>query len=186
MTKKNNDDSLNEPTSNSDQINITEESNIPISDNVEMENQDKNNELISHLNSKVDEYKFTAQRIQAEFENYRKRNEEIKNSIRNETTNDIIQEFLSVLDSINSALKIVQEGSAKEGINLIAKQLYSLLTKYEVEEINPENEEFNPLFHNALMQEENSSKAGTVVQVFQRGYKRKGKVIRCATVKVAV
>ncbi|MDD4120152.1 MAG: nucleotide exchange factor GrpE [Clostridia bacterium] len=186
MAKKNKDENLNEPKDNSEKLNSAEESDTPVSEDPKTDEFEINNEVIAQLNLKIDDYKFTAQRIQAEFENYRKRNEEIKNSIKSDTINEIIQEFLLVLDSINSALKIVQEGSAKEGINLIAKQFYSLLTKYEVEEIDPENEAFNPLFHNAVMQEENPEKVGTVVQVFQKGYKRKGKVIRFATVKVAV
>lgn len=192
MAKKNDDeknDILNDKQPDNSGVSSSDASNINEStDDAKKEsaNLDAKDLLINELNLRLEEYKLTAQRLQAEFENYRKRNEEAKKSQRFDVTNDVLLDFLTVLDSVNCALNIVKEESLREGINLIAKQFNALLSSYEVLEIDPLNSKFDPMFHNAIMQIDNPESVGNVVQVFQKGYIRKGKVLRYATVKVAV
>jgi molecular chaperone GrpE len=192
MAKKNDDeknDILNDKQPDNSGVSSSDASNINEStDDAKKEsaNLDAKDLLINELNLRLEEYKLTAQRLQAEFENYRQRNDEAKKSQRFDVTNDVLLDFLTVLDSVNCALNIVKEESLREGINLIAKQFNALLSSYEVLEIDPLNSKFDPMFHNAIMQIDNPESVGNVVQVFQKGYIRKGKVLRYATVKVAV
>ncbi|HOO22905.1 MAG TPA: nucleotide exchange factor GrpE [Clostridia bacterium] len=134
---------------------------------------------------KADEFKDLAQRIQAEFENYRKRNMEAVRQSRNDAINDFIIDLLPVLDNFERALSIIADEKTKAGVELIYKQLLDLLRKYEVEEIKAEGEEFNPDVHDAIAQEEDTEQANKVVAVFRKGYKRKDKILRPTMVKVA-
>lgn len=77
------------------------------------------------------------------------------------------------------------DDNVKEGVNLIKKQLLSTLEKYKVKEIVCIGEEFDPNYHNAVMQEECENK-NKILDVLQKGYTRNGKVIRYSMVKVGV
>lgn len=134
---------------------------------------------------KADEFKDMAQRVQAEFDNYRKRNIESVRIARNEGINDLLTELLPAIDNFERGLNALTEEKSKPGIELIYKQLLNLLQKYEVEEINSLGEEFNPNLHHAISQAEDAVNKNKIVEVFQKGYKRKDKVLRPAMVKVA-
>jgi molecular chaperone GrpE len=100
---------------------------------------------------------------------------------------------LGVLDNMErasaSAAGDSGEGSAslREGIDMVVKQLKEILAKYDVEEIPTEGVKFDPNFHHAVMQEEDSDKEeGTILEVFQKGYRIKTRVLRPSVVKVAL
>ncbi len=130
------------------------------------------------------EYKDMAQRIQAEFDNYRKRNLDAVKNARNDGTDDVIEALFPVLDNFERGLKAVDE-SARAGIELIQKQIINILDKFEVKEIEALGQEFDPNYHHAIARCEDSENANKVVEVFQKGYIRKNKVLRPAMVKVA-
>ena len=130
------------------------------------------------------EYKDMLQRLQAEFDNYRKRNAESVKIARNDGINEMILELLPVMDSFERGIASLED-SAKSGMELICKQLSNLFTKYEVVEIPALGEEFDPNVHHAIAQCDDAENAGKVVEVFQKGYKRKNKVLRASLVKVA-
>lgn len=142
-------------------------------------------ELIAMAEAKAKEYRELAQRVQAEFDNYRKRNNESVRNARIEGGNEVILGLLPLADTMEIALKMVTDEKSKEGIQLIYKQLKSLLEKYEVTEIEAQGEAFDPDLHHAVLQIEDAEQAGKVVEVLQKGYRRSGKVIRYAMVKVA-
>jgi molecular chaperone GrpE len=135
-------------------------------------------------NKKADQFKDMAQRIQAEFDNYRKRNNESVRQSRNDGVNEILLELLPIIDNFERGLDTLED-KAKSGVELIYKQVCGLLKKYDVEEISAIGEEFNPELHHAIAQAEDAENANKVVEVFQKGYKRKNKVLRPAMVKVA-
>lgn len=83
------------------------------------------------------------------------------------------------------ALAMITDENTAKGVNLIYKQFMTVLEKYKVTEIPALNEDFNPEFHNAVMQVEDEENAGKVVEVLQKGYIREGKVLRYSMVKVA-
>ncbi len=134
---------------------------------------------------KSEEYKELAQRIQAEFENFRKRNNDAVKVARIDGNNEIILNLLPVIDNFERGLDMLEE-SAKPGVELIYKQIKSILEKYGVEEIPALGEDFNPIVHHAIAQcEAEENNTNKIVEVFQKGYKRKDKVLRPAMVKVA-
>ena len=126
-------------------------------------------------------------RMLAEYDNYRKRTAAEAERQKLVGITQALTALFPVIDSINRALEVLAEDDkAKQGILQIKKQFEAALDKLGVEQIPALGCEFNPEYHNAVMQEENAEMAGKVVQVFQEGYKYKDFVIRPAMVKVAV
>lgn len=139
---------------------------------------------LSEAKKSADEFKGMAQRIQAEFDNYRKRNAEAVRNARLDGTDDVISALLPVIDNFERGMDAV-EGSARTGIELIYKQVMSVLEKFEVREIEALGQEFDPKYHHAIAKCDDEERANTVVEVFQKGYIRKNKVLRPSMVKVA-
>lgn len=132
----------------------------------------------------AEEFKNMAQRIQAEFDNYRKRNADAVRNARNDGVDDVIAMFFPVLDNFERGMKAVEE-SAKTGMELIYKQILAVFEKLEVKEIEALGQEFDPKFHHAIARCDDEENANIIVEVFQKGYLRKNKVLRPAMVKVA-
>ncbi|HHW56231.1 MAG TPA: nucleotide exchange factor GrpE [Clostridia bacterium] len=133
------------------------------------------------------EYLDIAQRLKAEFENYRKRTEKEKAELIDYGQEIVMLELLPVIDNFERALS--SEGdynSLKEGIELIYRQFKKILDKFGVKEIEAEGQIFDPYKHHAVMQEEVEGKQpNEIIEVFQKGYYLKDKVIRPSLVKVA-
>lgn len=142
-------------------------------------------ELLAKADAKVKEYKELAQRVQAEFENYRKRTNDSAKTAASDGENGVILSVLPLMDTVSIAMGMVSDEKTVAGLQLIQKQFEAVLTKYGVEEIKAAGEVFNPDYHNAVMQVEDAENAGKVAEVLQKGYIRNGKVIRYAMVKVA-
>lgn len=132
----------------------------------------------------AEEYKDMAQRIQAEFDNYRKRNVESVRIAREDGKEDVLAVLLGVIDNFERGLNALDEVS-KPGVELIYKQVLSILDKFEVKEIEALGKAFDPQYHHAIAQCEDAERANSVVEVFQKGYIRKNKVLRPSLVKVA-
>lgn len=127
-------------------------------------------------------------RLAAEYENYRRRTTEEKTNIYADATAKAIKEILPIGDSIEMALKSVDNAPEeyKKGLELICNQLKASLEKLNVETFGEVGEEFNPELHNAVMKiEDDSLGENTIAQVFQTGYKTGDKIIRHAMVQVA-
>lgn len=140
---------------------------------------------ISEDAKKAEEFKDLAMRIQAEFDNYRKRNVNAISNARQDGHNDIIEAIFPIMDNFERGLSIIKDENIKSGVELIYKQFLDLLAKYEVEEIEANGTEFNPDLHHAVAQVDDEANANKIIQVYQKGYKRKNKVLRPAMVKVA-
>lgn len=128
------------------------------------------------------------QRLQADFDNYRRRNAALAADSLEEGARNTIKNLLPVLDNFDRALEAVPEDETNawvDGMKLVAKQLYDTLEKAGLEEIEA-NGIFDAEFHNAVMQEEAEGKeSGEIIAVFQKGYKVKNRIIRHSMVKVA-
>ena len=142
-------------------------------------------DIVALAQSKMEEYKDTLQRVQAEFDNYRKRNAEAVKQARAEGVNETILQMLPVLDTVEIAIGMINDEATKAGVELIRKKFAEVFSHYGVEEIEAEGAEFDPALHNAVMQVEDAENSGKVVEVLRKGYRRNGKVIRYAMVKVA-
>jgi len=126
-------------------------------------------------------------RLRADYENFRRRNQEATIRARQDATADAVEKILPVTDSLDRALKICEDEKVREGLILIKKQFETSLEQLGVTEIKAEGEVFDHNFHNAVMKGEvEGDEVGKVLEVFQRGYKIGNKVIRYAMVKVGV
>ena len=128
----------------------------------------------------------TLQRLQADFENYKKRTEKEKALATQQATTKIIQQLLPIIDTFELALKNKsnQEQFTK-GIEMIYAQLYHTLQNLGLKPINTTNKKFDPHLHEVLMQEERKEcEDDAIVEEFQKGYILKDNVIRTSKVKI--
>ena len=138
-----------------------------------------------------DELVDTLQRLQAEFENHKKRVEKEAAEHHIQANADLLRQFLQVLDNFELALNHAtpaerQEGLYK-GVELIYAQLLDLLETNEITTIQPaEGERFDPYKHEAMLTEHrDGTEKNTILEVLQRGYMLKERILRTAKVKVA-
>jgi molecular chaperone GrpE len=126
-------------------------------------------------------------RMQAEFENARRRAAKEQQEYRDFAAADAIKSLLPVLDSFDRALQAKSEGSDfRSGVELIYKQLHDALAKVGVRPIAAKGEQFDPHVHEAIEMVETSDAADhEVIEELQRGYKLKDRLLRPAMVKVA-
>lgn len=140
-----------------------------------------------HKHEKKDEpdYLSLAQRIQAEFENYRRRMHDQLIIERQEGVISVIDVFLPCLDTFKEAKKSITDEKVLEGVNMIESKILDALKKLEVEKIDAVGQKFNPNFHDviAVMHNENYDD-DIILEEYQAGYKYKGKVIRYSKVIV--
>lgn len=161
---------------------------------VEQKKEPSLEEIVEELRKKLEEkekeakeYLDIAQRIKAEFDNYRKRTEKEKAEMISYGQEQVIIELLPVIDNFERALATEGDyNSLREGLELIYRQFKKVLDKFEVREIEAEGQMFDPYKHHALAQEEVEGKQpNEIIEVFQKGYYLKDKVIRPSLVKVA-
>lgn len=138
--------------------------------------------------AKADEYLAMAQRVQADFDNFRRRNESVRADAYADGQRNVAAAFLPVLDNLERALAAAQnsEGdSLRTGVEMILKQMRDAYTKLGVTEVNRLGEKFDPNVENAVMQgTPDEGEPGTVCMVLQKGYVMGKTVIREAMVKV--
>jgi molecular chaperone GrpE len=126
-------------------------------------------------------------RMQAEFENVRRRNAKEQQDFREYAAADAIKPLLPVLDSFDRALQVKADPAEfRSGVELIHKQLLNALAKLQVHPIAAKGEAFDPHVHEAIeMVETNDAPDHQVIEELQRGYKYKDRLLRPAMVKVA-
>jgi len=147
--------------------------------------QEKVDKLEEELKQSEDKYL----RLYAEFENFKRRkNKEIEtNSVYK--SQKVITEILPSLDNLERALQVESDNeeikSLLKGVEMVYEGLLNVLKSEGVELIETENAQFDPNYHHAVMQDEDSEKeSGAILDTFQKGYKLKDRVIRPAMVKV--
>jgi molecular chaperone GrpE len=146
--------------------------------------------LLTDARSKADEHWDQCLRLQAEIENLRKRNERDLANAHKFALERFASELLPVKDSLEMGLLAADENAdvarLKEGSELTLKMLANALEKFNIKEINPLNELFNPEYHEAMsMQEREDLAPNTVVTVVQKGYLLNDRLIRPAMVIVS-
>ena len=128
-------------------------------------------------------------RLAAEFDNYKKRNARLYETMVQAARESIILPILEVVDNYERALETADNsefGSLLEGTKLIHQQLTELLQKEGIEPIKAVGEEFDPNLHEAMMQiESDEYPEGVIAQEMRRGYKLNGKVVRHSRVAVS-
>lgn len=154
-------------------------------------NEQESNPLEKQLEeagAKAAEYLAMAQRVQADFENYRKRNESVRADAFAEGRRDVSAAMLPVLDNLERAVDAAagcEDEALRNGIGLVLRQMTEIYQKLDVSAIDRKGEKFDPNLENAVLQgTEEDGEPGTVCQVLQKGYRMGDKVLRHAMVKV--
>jgi molecular chaperone GrpE len=123
-------------------------------------------------------------RLMAEYDNFRKRSLKERDGIYAEAYSDAVKQLLPVIDNIERSVAFATDDETRKGLNMIVTQMVETLNKMGVTVI--ETKEFDPNVHNAVMHVDDESYGeGEIIEVFQKGYMYKDKVIRYAMVKVA-
>lgn len=146
------------------------------------EKKDKKDEQIEELQDRV-------KRQLAEFENFRNRSEKEKASMYEMGAKSVIEKILPVLDNFERGLAAIPEGEAESavatGMQMIYKQMVTELENMGVKPIEAVGKEFDPNFHNAVMQTESDEyESGIVAQELQKGYLYRDSVVRHSMVSV--
>ncbi len=133
-----------------------------------------------------DEYLALAQRAQADYQNFKRRNQQTRTEAYDDGSRETITAMLPVLDNLERAIAAA-EGESEAllaGVKMVHKQMLDSLIKLGLEEVPALGEQFDPDIHNAVMKS-SEGEPGTVLEVFEKGYRVKGRMIRYAMVKIA-
>ena len=127
-------------------------------------------------------------RLQADFENFRRRTMKEKEELAAVITQNLLTDLLPLLDNFERAMAVEQTDveAFQKGVEMIFTQLREVLDKHGLENIEADGQLFDPNIHQAVMRVENPDvEDGTITQVLQKGYQAKGRIIRPAMVQVA-
>lgn len=135
-----------------------------------------------------EEYLTMAQRVQADFDNFRRRNSAVRAEAYDEGARDLAKALLPVVDNLERAIAAAADSADKgmaEGVQLVYKQLIEVFEKRSITIICRLGEKFDPNLENAVLQgAAEDGEPGTVCEVFQKGYQMGNHVVRHAMVKV--
>ncbi len=125
-------------------------------------------------------------RLQADFDNFRRRQRQENEDLVKRAAAGLAESLLPVLDNFERALASMGDSPEKEGVAMIAKQMFTVLTQAGLQEIDALGQPFDPTVHQAVgqVQTEKEEEKGMVLTVLQRGYTFGGKLLRAAMVQV--
>lgn len=146
-----------------------------------LEDVEEQKENPKQKKTKEQELTETLQRLQADFENYRKRTEKENAEFRQYATKKLLTELLPILDNFEMALRVVDD----EGFKLIYAQLFEIMERYGLQRIDALDKKYDPRFHEALLQEDSEKEPGTILEELQKGYIVGETVVRPARVKIS-
>ena len=154
-------------------------------------NAAEESESVNPLQEKYDTLNNQYIRLAADFDNYRKRQEQEKEALLKYGAENTLKKMIEVLDNFERGMKAIETvedcDKVKECYNLAYKNFTDVLTKAGLEAIKAEGEQFDPNFHEAVMQTPTSDKPEhTIIAELQKGYKLGDKVLRPTLVNVAV
>lgn len=177
--KKHDDETVNQPEVQEEPVQEAPEAQEPQQD------------IALELARKCDEYLLMAQRTQADFENYKRRNETARAQAYADGMNDMLTAMLPVIDNFERAMESSNENTDAatllKGIELVKKQLEAVFEAKKCEAIDSnKGTAFDPAVHNAIMTapQEAGFEPGTIAATLQKGYRVGDKVIRYAMVSV--
>ncbi len=152
----------------------------------QIEEKEETNEL-SELKAKYDELYDKHLRVLAEYDNFKKRTQKEKDELFKFAVCDTVEKLLPVVDNLERAVDAETEKTPfYEGVCLVEKQLFEILEKIGVKQIEALGKTFDPNVHNAVMHTDDDEKGeAEIVEEFAKGYKLDDKVIRYSMVKVA-
>lgn len=162
-----------------------------VNNDEEIKEEKKEENIETILNNKIKDLESALLRNQAELQNYKRRHDEEFMKFKKYANEDLIKELLPVLDNFERAISMDDDDLDDDvsrflsGFKLIYSNLVGILNKLEVKEIEADGLEFDPNYHHAVLTEHDENKpAGVILEVLQKGYIYKDKVIRPVMVKV--
>jgi molecular chaperone GrpE len=143
-------------------------------------------EILEQTEEASENYLELAQRIQADFENYRKRAAREAAAAGERARSGLVRELLPVVDNLERALASAEDGEQHlaQGVRLVHAELIAVLERNGVEQFDPAGDKFDPSEHEALSVREDGE-PGLVVDVVEKGYRANGTVLRPARVVVS-
>lgn len=190
MTNKNSNPFKNEDVVKNEENSTIEEQNAEQAESSVEEQSVDNEDKFNKLQEEYDKLNQQYIRLAADFDNYRKRQAQERENLIKFGTENALKNLLEVLDNFERGQKALENvedcEKVKESFNLVHKQVYEAMTKLGLEEIKAVGEEFDPNFHEAVMQTPTSEHPEhTVINELQKGYKLGDKVLRPTLVNVA-
>jgi len=164
---------------------------VPSEETTVEKDESANSAEIEKLQAEVLENQQRILRVQADFDNFRRRTQKEKEELGKYASSKLITELLPVIDNFERALQASEENpefeSFSKGVNMIFRQMESVLAAEGLSAMKSVGEPFNPEYHQAIMQVESEEyEEGIVVEEVQKGYMLKDKVLRPAMVKVSM
>ena len=154
--------------------------------------KNKNEEKIKELEKKLEETTNASLIAKADLVNYRKRKDEEVSKMLKYANEDLVKEMLPIIDTFERAIKMDDDNLEDEvskflsGFKMMYCNLITILENYGVKAIDGNNKPFDPTYHQAVMTEKKDGiETGMILEVLQKGYLLKDKVIRPAMVKVS-
>jgi molecular chaperone GrpE len=143
-------------------------------------------EQAEEASDQPEDYLALAQRIQADFENYRKRAAREAARAGERARSGLVRELLPIVDNLERALASAEEGEQHlaQGVRLVHSELIAVLERNGVEQFDPAGDKFDPSEHEALSVREDGE-PGLVLDVVEKGYRSNGTVLRPARVVVS-
>lgn len=126
-------------------------------------------------------------RMQADFDNYRKRMNEGNKKLKEDGMCAVLEKIIPELDVLKQAIQTITDEKIAEGVKMIYRRIVDVLTSFGVEEIPALGQQFDPNLHNAVMQTKTTdpSKVNMIVEVYNKGYKLGDRILRHSVVRVA-
>ena len=126
-------------------------------------------------------------RMQADFDNYRKRMNEGNKKLKEDGMCAVLEKIIPELDVLKQAIQTITDEKIAEGVKMIYRRILDVLTSFGVEEIPALGQQFDPNLHTAVMQTKTNdpSKVNMIVEVYNKGYKLGDRILRHSVVRVA-
>ncbi len=156
--------------------------------NTNNKKDDKNLILIKDLEMKLEDQKTKNIKLLAEFDNYQKRTILERENLRKYDGLNLIKDLLPIFDDIDRTINHkddVNTDSVVEAVNMINSKVQNFLSKNSITKIEALKKDFNPVYHEALLQQESMAEEGKVIEEYEKGYLYHDKIIRHSKVVVS-
>ncbi len=141
---------------------------------------------VEQLTAALAEEKDRYARMFAEYENFRRRSQKERENVYADAYAEALGEVMPMVDNLERALQCGEGEQLHKGLEMVMNQFQEMLKKLGIETFGEKGDTFDPNIHHAIMHEDNENlPENSIVEVFQRGYKKGERIIRCAMVKVA-
>lgn len=176
---------LEEETGEEGEKGVSDEEEKEDSEEYEGQEEETEEPTKEQLEEEIEDMERSLKKLMADFDNYRKRTVREKKRIIERATEDLMVDLLDVLHDFDRALDS-EEDIDIEGVEMIYNKFYRTLENHGLEEIDAEDDEFDPHYHECVMSEEvdDEELKNQILEQFEKGYRLNSKVIKPAKVKV--